>query len=186
MATAEKSIDVDVPVQTAYDQWTQCESFPRFMDAVEEVRQLDDKTLQWRATIGGNFQEWEAVIVEQIPDSRIEWRSTDGAQNSGVVSFSPVSDNCTRVFLQIGYEPQGLAQGIGDAMGMMSRQIEDDLENFKEFIENRGTETGAWRGQIEEGTTASPTGNCRTGGNQFLGVYGHAIIGGILQPADGP
>jgi uncharacterized membrane protein len=147
-STIEKSIDVDVPVRTAYDQWTQFEEFPRFMEGVEEVRQLDDKRLHWRAKIGGKEEAWDAEITEQIPDERVAWRSTTGSPNAGVVTFHHLNPTTTRVMLQLEYDPKGLVENVGDALGVVSRRVEGDLKRFKEFIESRGTETGAWRGEI--------------------------------------
>ncbi len=151
MATIEKSIDVNVPVRTAYNQWTQFEEFPRFMEGVEEVRQLDDKRLHWRAEIGGRTEEWNAEIVEQTPDKVVAWRSTSGSDNAGRVTFGPAGTDGARVTLEIDYNPEGLIESVGDKMGVVSYQVEGDLERFKEFIEARGTETGAWRGEIHAG-----------------------------------
>jgi uncharacterized membrane protein len=147
MASIEKSIEVDVPVRTAYNQWTQFESFPRFMEGVEEVRQVDDKRLHWRAEIGGKTEEWDAEIVEQVPDTRIAWRSISGATNAGRVNFDHVNPTRTRVNLHLEYEPQGAMESIGDALGFVSRRAENDLEKFKEFVEQHGAE-GGWRGEI--------------------------------------
>jgi uncharacterized membrane protein len=148
MAQVEKSIDVDVPVRTAYNQWTQFEEFPRFMEGVETVRQLDDQRLHWRASIGGKTEEWDAVITEQSPDMRVAWRSTSGAENAGAVTFQPLSDSQTRVHLTLTYTPEGLVEKAGDALGLVSGRVEGDLKRFKEYIESRGAETGAWRGEI--------------------------------------
>lgn len=148
MSKIEKSIDVNVPVRTAYDQWTQFEEFPNFMEGVESVHQLDERRLHWRAEIGGKMVEWSAEISEQIPDTRIAWRSTSGAKNAGVVSFYRLSDDRCRVTLQIDYEPEGVLETVGDWLGVVSRRTEGDLERFKKFIEERGVETGAWRGTI--------------------------------------
>lgn len=148
MSKIEKSIDVNVPVRTAYDQWTQFEEFPDFMEGVESVHQLDDRRLHWCAEISGKMVEWDAQIAEQIPDTRIAWRSTSGAPNAGVVSFYRLSDDRCRVTLQIDYEPHGFLETVGDWLGVMSRRVEGDLERFKKFIEQRGVETGAWRGTI--------------------------------------
>ena len=149
MSTIEQSIDVNVPVRTAYNQWTQFEEFPRFMEGVEAVRQLDDQRLHWRATIGGKVEEWEAVITEQHPDERIAWENTTGAANAGVVTFHRLADTKTRVMLQMEYDPQGVVENLGDMLGVVSRRVANDLERFKEFIEARGQETGAWRGEVE-------------------------------------
>jgi uncharacterized membrane protein len=151
MATVEKSIDVNVPVDTAYNQWTQFEDFPRFMEGVKEVKQLDDTHLHWIAEIAGKTKEWNAEITEQVPDMRIAWRSTAGAPNGGVVTFHRLSEDITRIMLQIDYDPEGVTENVGDAVGVVSRRIEGDLERFKEFIESRGQETGAWRGEVEQG-----------------------------------
>jgi uncharacterized membrane protein len=150
MATIEKSIEVEVPVRVAYNQWTQFEEFPRFMEGVREVRQLDDKTLRWRAEVGGKEQEWAAEITEQVPDNRIAWRARSGKPNAGVVTFHRIADSRTRIMLQLDYEPEGAVETLGDAVGMVSRRVEGDLERFKEFVESRGRETGAWRGEIRQ------------------------------------
>jgi len=150
MSTIEKSIDVHVPVPVAYNQWTQFEEFPRFMEGVEEVKQLDEKRLHWRASVGGKEKQWDATITEQTPDRRIAWRNTTGATNSGVVTFHHINDNTTRVMLQLEYEPEGVVENVGDIVGVVTRRVQGDLQRFKEFIEARGTETGAWRGKIEQ------------------------------------
>jgi len=150
MANIEKSIDVHVPVHTAYNQWTQFEEFPRFMEGVREVRQLDDRRLHWRAEIGGKETEWDAVITEQIPDERIAWTNTSGAKNAGVVTFHKIDPQTTRLMLQLDYDPEGAMENIGSALGMVGRRVEGDLERFKEFIEARGSETGAWRGEVRQ------------------------------------
>ena len=148
MSTVEKSIEVEVPVSTAYNQWTQFEEFPQFMEGVESVTQLDDTRLHWVAQIAGVRREWDAEIVGQQPDQRIAWRSIDGTGNGGIVTFQPVGTSTTRVTLQMEFEPEGLAETIGDKLGFVSKQAEGDLERFKSFIEKRGAETGAWRGQV--------------------------------------
>ena len=149
MSTIEQSIDVNVPVRTAYNQWTQFEEFPQFMEGVEAVRQLDNQRLHWRANVGGKVEEWDAVITEQHPDERIAWKNTTGASNAGVVTFHRLSDTTTRVMLQLEYDPQGVVENVGDMLGVVSRRVANDLERFKEFIEARGQETGAWRGEVE-------------------------------------
>ena len=148
MATVEKSIEVNVPVRTAYNQWTQFEEFPRFMEGVEQVQQLDDKRLHWKAEIAGKTEEWDAAITQQVPDQRIAWTNTTGAKNAGVVTFHYIDPNTTRVMLQLEYEPEGLVENVGSALGVVDRRVEGDLKRFKEFIESRGGETGAWRGEI--------------------------------------
>jgi uncharacterized membrane protein len=148
MAIIERSVEVEVPVTTAYNQWTQFEEFPRFMQGVKSVRQLDDRHLHWHAEVGGRDKEWDAEITEQHPDERIAWRSTGGAHNAGVVTFHRLSDTRTRIMLQLEYDPEGMTETVGDALGVMSTRIKGDLARFKEFIESRGGETGAWRGDI--------------------------------------
>jgi uncharacterized membrane protein len=150
MATIEKLIDVDVPVATAYDQWTQFEDFPRFMDGVVSVRQLDDKRLHWVAEVGGQQEEWDAEIVEQEPDRLIAWRSTGGVANNGRVEFVPVNGG-TRVHVFFEYEPEGMLEKAGAMLGFDEGKVEDDLERFKDLVEGREVPTGAWRGEIRGG-----------------------------------
>ncbi len=151
MASVVESIDVNVPVQVAYNQWTQFEEFPRFMEGVKSVTQIDDTHLRWVAEVGGKEEEWTAEITEQKPDERIAWRATSGAENAGVVTFHRIDDNTTRVTLQIDAEPEGVVENVGTALGFLNRRVKGDLERFKEFVESRGTETGAWRGEVEAG-----------------------------------
>jgi uncharacterized membrane protein len=148
MSTIEKSIDVQVPVHTAYNQWTQFESFPEFMEGVEEVRQVSDTRTHWKTRIAGTTREFDAEIVEQQPDQRIAWHSVEGADLGGVVTFAPAGIDGTRVALAMQFSPDGAAEKIGDATKMVERRVEGDLKRFKEFIESRGTETGAWRGAV--------------------------------------
>ena len=148
MSTLEKSIEVNVPVRTANNQWTQFEEFPRFMEGVKEVIQLDDTRLHWKAEIAGQEKEWDAEIIEQTPDQRIAWTSRGGAINGGVVSFHRLSDATSKVMLQLEYDPQGVVENVGDALGVVSLRVQGDLKRFKEFIETRGCETGAWRGKV--------------------------------------
>ena len=157
MSTIEKSIDVNAPVQTVYNQWTQFEEFPRFMEGVEEVRQINDKDLQWQVNIGGQRKRFETVITEQIPDKRIAWRTRGGVENGGVVTFHRISDNLTRVMLQMEYQPEGFVEKAGDFLGVTSHRIQGDLERFKEFVEKRGMESGAWRGTIGNPNAGQPT-----------------------------
>ena len=148
MSQIEQTVEVEVPVRTAYDQWTQFETFPNFMDGVESVRQLDDRHLHWTAEIAGVRREWDAEIVEQRPDQRVAWRTTQGAQNDGVVTFEPLDANRTRVMLQLDCDPEGFTEKAGDALGIVRSRAKGDLKRFKSFIEERGTETGAWRGSV--------------------------------------
>lgn len=147
-STARETITVDVPVRTAYDQWTQFEQFPKFMDSVHEIRQLDDKRLHWKADVLGKPVEWDAEIVEQVPDQRIAWRSVTGKQNSGVVRFEPVGSARTKIVLELTYVPDGPVEAVGDVLGAVGIEARGNLKRFKEMIEARGTETGAWRGSI--------------------------------------
>jgi uncharacterized membrane protein len=151
MATVEQSIEVNVPVRVAYDQWTQFEDLPRFMEGVESVTQLDDTHLRWVAEVGGQREEWTAEIVQQIPDDRIEWRSTSGVRQTGIVTFEPVGDQQTRVDVQFEYEPEGVVESLGSKLGQDERRVKGDLERFKEFVESRGAPTGAWRGTVQSG-----------------------------------
>ena len=148
MASVTESIDVEVPVRTAYDQWTQFEEFPQFMEGVEEIRQLDDTHVRWKAKVAGQVKEWDAEITEQLPDVRVAWSSTGGQQNAGVVTFHKLEDGKSRVTVQLEAEPEGLVESAGDALGLLDRRVRGDLERFKAFIESRGTETGAWRGDV--------------------------------------
>ncbi len=149
MATVEKSIDVDVPIRQVYDQWTQFESFPQFMGGVERITQLDDRHTHWVTKIGGVEREFDAEITEQHPEERVAWRSTSGeAKHAGVVTFHKISDTTTRIMVQLDWEPEGVVEKVGAAVGVDDRQITADVKRFKEFIESRGTETGAWRGDI--------------------------------------
>lgn len=149
MAVIEKSIDLNVAVRTAYNQWTQFEEFPRFMEGVEQVKQVDNKHLRWKANIGGRQEEWDAEIMEQVPDQRIAWRSQSGAKNEGVVIFSPVTEGKSKINLRIEYEPKGIVEKTGDMMGIVSQRVEENLKRFKNYIESRGHETGSWRGNVQ-------------------------------------
>jgi uncharacterized membrane protein len=154
MANIEQSIDVDVPVRTAYNQWTQFEEFPKFMEGVEEIRQIDDTHTHWRTKVAGKEKEFEAVITEQTPDQRVAWTSETGPEHAGVVTFHRIDEGTTRVMVQMDYEPEGAAEKIGDVLGLVQRRVKGDLERFKELIEGRGTETGAWRGEVNQSATS--------------------------------
>ncbi len=158
MASVMEAVEVNVPVRTAYNQWTQFEQFPQFMSGVEEVRQLDDKRLHWKATIAGKTQEWDAEITEQIPDERVAWRNITGATNAGVVTFHYIDPNTTRVTLQLDYEPEGVVETVGSALNVPDRRMKNDMEKFKQFIESQGQESGAWRGSIQDHPESGPTG----------------------------
>ena len=150
MATVEKTIDVNVPVSAAYGQWTQFEEFPRFMEGIVSVRQTDDSHVHWVAEVNGERQEWDAEIVEQEPDRVIAWRSTGGLRNNGRVEFLPITDG-TRVSVEMEYEPEGMKETVGAALGLDGGQVGDDLERFKDLVENREVPTGTWRGEIRDG-----------------------------------
>ena len=161
MSRFEHEIIVDVPLRQAYDQWTQFEDFPSFMDGVESVVQEGDKTLRWVAEIGGQRRSWTADIVDQTPDRRIAWSSTSGTKNDGAVLFAPLGPDRTKVTLTIDAEPDGVVESVGDALGFVERQTKGDLERFKAFIEERARATGAWRGEIH-GDEVRPDGTGTT------------------------
>ena len=150
MARIDGSIDVNVPVRVAYDQWTQFEEFPRFMSGVESVKQIDDTHLHWVAKIAGVRKEWDAEITQQEPDQRIAWNSTSGADNAGAVDFHRLDDEKTRITLTMDVDPEGILENVGNAIGVPERHVEGDLKRFKEFIEGRAVPTGAWRGTVEQ------------------------------------
>jgi uncharacterized membrane protein len=145
-----ETVEVNVPVRTAYNQFTQFEEFPQFMASVHEIRQLDDRHLHWKANVAGKEKEWDAEITEQIPDERIAWRSTSGVPNGGVVTFHKIGDNVTRVTLQMDYQPEGPLEAIGDALGAVRMETRTNLQKFKDMLESRGKETGAWRGSVSQ------------------------------------
>jgi len=155
MECVEKSIEVNAPLQRVYNQWTQFEDFPKFMEGVQQVQQLDNKHLHWVAEIGGKRKEWDAEIFEQVPDEKIAWRSTSGSRNFGVVHFRPLDQGRTEVHLKLNYEPEGVTEQIGGMLGVVGRRVEGDLQRFKEFIQSRGVGTGAWRGEIHRGQETS-------------------------------
>jgi uncharacterized membrane protein len=148
MASIEKSVDVNTPISTVYNQWTQFEDWPQFMEGIESVTQLDDARLHFVGNVGGKQKEWYARITEQLPDERIAWTTEGGTFNAGVVTFHRIGPEETRVMLQMEYEPEGFVEEVGDVLGFVSRRVQGDLDRFKEFIESRGVETGAWRGTI--------------------------------------
>ena len=149
MTTIEQSIDLEVPVRAAYDQWTQFEDFPKFMKGVDEIRQLDDRHLHWVAELGGTRHEWDAEITEQLPDERVAWRNTDGKDNAGVVTFHKLDDARSRVMVQIDFVPEGIKEKVGSALNAPDRQVKGDLERFKELVESQGASAGGgWRGEV--------------------------------------
>ena len=154
MSSIEQSIEVQVPVRVAYNQWTQFEDFPQFMEGVKEIRQLDDTSLHWTVEIAGQMREFDAKITEQNPDERIAWTTIDGQHQAGVVTFHRLGDNQTKVMLQMEYDPEGIIEKAGDALGVVKSRVKGDLERFKSFIESRGQETGAWRGEVDQTKTS--------------------------------
>ena len=149
MSTIEQSVEVEAPLATVYNQWTQFEEFPRFMEGVEEVRQLDDTHLHWDAEVGGSRHEWDAEITEQKPDERIAWRNTTGKDNAGVVTFHRLDDTRTRVMVQMDYEPEGIMEKLGDALGVARPAREGRPRALQGAHRGRGAETGAWRGEVK-------------------------------------
>ncbi|MEU4222094.1 SRPBCC family protein [Actinoplanes sp. NPDC026623] len=150
MSTVTESVDVNVPVRTAYNQWTQFEDFPRFMSGVEEIHQLDDSTTHWKTNIDGVKREFDARITEQLPDERVAWTSVEGSRQAGVVTFHRLDAAHTRVTVQMELEPDGIVEQAGNKLGFLDRQVKGDLRRFKEFIEGRGgVETGEWRGEVD-------------------------------------
>ncbi|ASW55189.1 SRPBCC family protein [Plantactinospora sp. KBS50] len=149
MSTVTESIDVNVPVNTAYNQWTQFESFPKFMGGVESITQLDDRRTHWVTKVAGVRREFDAEITEQHPDERVAWKSLDGdTRHAGVVTFHRLNNEQTRVTIQLDWRPEGLVEKAGNAVGADDHQVKADAKRFKEFIEQRGAETGAWRGDV--------------------------------------
>lgn len=148
MSSVTKSVDVDVPVRTVYDQWTQFETFPEFMSGVEQIQQLDDRRLHWQVSVGGVKREFDAEITEQHPDERVAWKSTDGTTHAGVVTFHKLSDDQTRVTVQLDWQPEGIVEKAGAVVGVDDRRVSGDLDRFKSFIESRQQESGAWRGEV--------------------------------------
>jgi uncharacterized membrane protein len=161
MPRFEDTIEVDVPVSTAYAQWTQFETFPEFMEGVESVAQLDDKTLTWKADVAGQVKEWTAEITDQTPDTRIAWKSTSGADNAGAVLFEATPDGKTLITLKIDADPEGVVETVGANLGFLERRVKGDLERFKEFIESRQRPTGAWTGAIHGDEVIEPGGGER-------------------------
>src|SRR3712207_3884289 len=176
----QKTVTVDVPIRTAYDQWTQFEEFPQFMGGVQRVEQLDDKRLHWVAEIAGVKREWYATILDQRPDEKVAWAATEGATNAGAVTFAPAGAGRTAVTLELEYESEGLIEKAGDALGIVEKQAQSDLEKFKSYIESRGTESGGWRGGVE-GVIGTPGVESATshGDSGKAGVSGKAVAAGV-------
>ena len=155
MDGVERNIEVEAPVSRVYNQWTQFEDFPAFMEAVESVTQLDDGTVRWVAQVGGKRKEWVAKITEQVPDEVIAWEGFGDATNMGRVFFESLGPDRTKVSVAIEYETEGIVEKVGDALGVVGRQVEADLQRFKQLMETRGFETGAWRGEIHQRPTGT-------------------------------
>ena len=183
----EKNITVDVPVSTAYNQWTQFEEFPQFMGGVKEVQQLDDEQLRWVAEIGGVRREWFAAVLEQRPDEKVAWAAVAGATNAGAVYFQSLGPTQTAVRLELEFEPEGAVEKVADAIGIVERQAANDLERFKSFIEAKGVESGGWRGQVEGGTLGTPGVEEATsqGDSGKAGVSGKVAAAGVAVAAAG-
>src|SRR5215204_2935463 len=181
--TVEKTILVNVPISTAYNQWTQFEDFPQFMGGVQSVTQLSEDRLEWVAEIAGVRRQWQARIIEQIPDRKVAWAATEGATNSGAVTFSDAGEGQTSVHLSLEYEPEGLVEKVGDKLNIVENQAERDLERFKAFIESEGYATGAWRGSVNEGAQAGTPGvedaAQSRGDSGKAGVSGKAVAAGV-------
>jgi hemerythrin superfamily protein/carbon monoxide dehydrogenase subunit G len=189
MTKVEKSVEVAVPVSTAYNQWTQFEEFPQFMSGVQQVEQLDDRTLRWVAEIAGVRRQWIATVLEQVPDQKVAWAATEGATNAGAVTFVALPAGGTRVTLTLDYEPEGVVEKVGDALNIVERQATGDLERFKSFIESRGSETGSWRGEVTDepdvGTPDVEDAAAARGDSGKAGVSGTAVAAGAAVAAAG-
>lgn len=181
MSQISEAIDVHVPVRTAYDQWTMFEEFPRFMEGVERVEQRGDRRMHWVAEIAGQHREWDAEVTEQIPDERVAWTSTSGARNAGVVTFHRLEPDVTRVMLQLDFEPEGALESVGDALGVVKLRVKGDLERFRSFVEERGVETGAWRGEIRQDATS---GTAERGVAAGMGTVAGAVGAGTGMGTD--
>lgn len=183
MSTITESVEVGVPVTDAYNQWTQFETFPRFMEGVEQVRQLDDTHVHWVTKVGGVTREFDATITEQIPDQCVSWRSDAGPDHSGKVTFDKVDARTTRVTAKMNIDPEGFVENVADKLGVLDRRVKGDLKRFKEFIEERGgRETGAWRGSVENSTEQSTAqGSSRQAGAPGASVRpGEPGVSGLL------
>ena len=150
MPNAIETVDVNVPVSVAYNQWTKCEEFPKFLSFVESITQVNDTLTEWKVKVGGVEREFEAQITEQHPDERVAWNSTGGqVDHGGVVTFHKLAENETRVTVQLDWQATGLMEKAGAALGVDNYAIKKDLANFKKFIEAKGTDDGGWRGDVQ-------------------------------------
>jgi uncharacterized membrane protein len=166
-------------VNKVYNQWTQFEDFPKFMQGIEQVQQLDDKRLRWVAEIGGKRKEWDAEIFEQVPDQKIAWRSTSGAPNAGIVTFRPIAEKRTHLTVRMEYDPEGVIENVGAALGAVGTRIEGDLKRFRDFIQTRMQETGAWRGEIHAGRVESTGGGTSPSNSPGTPGYGSTGKSGL-------
>jgi uncharacterized membrane protein len=191
VTTVDKKLEIDAPIERVYNQWTQFEDFPRFMEGVEEVHQQGDERLHWRAKVGGKDREWYARITRQVPDEVLAWESEGGANNAGTIIFKPLSPERTELEVHMQYETEDFVESVGGALGFLSRRVDTDLKNFKDFIENRGQETGAWRGEIIHG---APEGSQlhtaeydrgREGGGDGMANKDYQQSGGLKEPGPG-
>jgi uncharacterized membrane protein len=157
MSTTIQTVEIDRPITTVYDQWTQFEGFPQFMEGVEAVRQIDDTHLQWRAKIAGVTRQWDAEIIRQEPHREIAWQATSGTRNRGAVTFREVGVDRTEVALDLDFEPEGAVEQVGDKLGLVKSRASGDLRRFKEFIESRPVPTGAWSGSVRDGRVVNPS-----------------------------
>jgi hypothetical protein len=185
----ERSIEVQVPVRTAYDQWTQFEDFPHFMGGVKEVQQKGDQRLHWVAEIAGVRREWDAAVLEQVPDQKIAWAATSGATNAGAVRFQPAGVGSTLVYLTLEYEPEGVVEKVGDALGIVERQVDADLKRFKALVEDQGYASGAWRGSVTPGVDVGTPGvedaQTSRGDSGKAGLSGKAVAAGAAAAVAG-
>lgn len=175
METIDQQVEVNADIRTVYNQWTQFEDFPEFMEGIDKVHQVDDKRLHWVAKVGGREYEWDAEIYQQAPDQVIAWRSISGRRNDGMVRFEKLADEKTRVHVQFVYEPEGALEKTADALGVLSARVKGDLKRFKEFIENRGRATGGWRGEIHQGEVRE-TGGSAAGKTRSQRLHGDPTV----------
>lgn len=157
MEQLEHSIEVDAPVSVTYNQWTQFEDFPRFMEGVESVTQIDDTHVHWVAEVAGTKKEWDAEITQQVPDREIDWVGLGNPDNRGRIVFESIDATTSKVTMMLDYDPKGVVEEVGDALGFVKRRVRGDMERFKEFIEVRGRETGGWRGEVHGGDVETPS-----------------------------
>ena len=185
----EKTVTVDAPLSAVYNQWTQFEDFPQFMGGVQQVTQLSDDRLHWVAEIAGVKREWDAQILEQVPDTKVAWAAVGGATNAGAVTFTAMGASSTLVRLSLDFEPEGLVEKAGDALNIVGRQAESDLEKFKTWFEARGLETGGWRGSVNEGASVGTPGvedaSASQGDSGKAGLSAKTVAAGVVAGVAG-